>query len=240
VTGMFAGLPEGATFMVSGTQFRISYKGGDGNDVTLTTVCTPVGPLTITCLANVNAAAAASCPIATTGVVNFPAPSTSGGCAIQSVICSPASGSSFPVGTTTVSCTATDTLGAMATCSFTVTVSSFCLQDETNPGNVVLVNAQTGDFSFCSGGVPIASGRGTLTTRGCIGSIDATKGDRQVHIQWDTSANSGLGAGTAYVQKLNNKVVCQITDRNMSNNTCQCSNPPPPMNPKKPPKERTF
>jgi hypothetical protein len=115
-----------------------------------------------------------------------------------------------------------------------VTAVSFCLQDETNPGNVVLVNAQTGDFSFCCGGVVIASGRGTLTTRGCIGSIDHTKGNRQVHIQWDTAANNGKGAGTAYLQKLSDKVVCQITDKNMSNNTCQCSSSPP-ESPKKPP-----
>ena len=80
-----------------------------------------------------------------------------------------------------------------ASCSFNVSAFSFCLQDETSPGNVVLVNASTGDYSFCCGGVQIASGRGTLTTRGCIGSIDASKGDRQVHIQWDTSANNGSG-----------------------------------------------
>jgi hypothetical protein len=38
------------------------------------------------------------------------------------------------------------------------------------------------------------------------------------------------------VQKLSNRTICQITDKNMSNNTCQCSNPPPPVTPKKPPK----
>ena len=36
VTGTFAGLAEGATFTVGGTTFRISYVGGDGNDVALT------------------------------------------------------------------------------------------------------------------------------------------------------------------------------------------------------------
>ena len=126
----------------------------------------------------------------------------------------------FPVGTTTVTCTATDASGNTAQCTFSVTAFSFCLQDETNPGNVVLVNALTSDFSFCCGGVPIASGRGDLTTRGCIGSIDAGKGDRQVHIQWDISANNGQGEGTAYVQKLSSKTICQITDKNMANNTC--------------------
>ena len=36
VSGTFAGLPEGATFTVDDTQFRISYAGGTGNDVVLT------------------------------------------------------------------------------------------------------------------------------------------------------------------------------------------------------------
>ena len=34
--GTFAGLPEGATVIAAGRQLRISYVGGDGNDVTLT------------------------------------------------------------------------------------------------------------------------------------------------------------------------------------------------------------
>ncbi|WP_244884921.1 Ig-like domain repeat protein [Singulisphaera acidiphila] len=36
ISGTFAGLPEGATFVVSGEVFQISYVGGDGNDVVLT------------------------------------------------------------------------------------------------------------------------------------------------------------------------------------------------------------
>src|SRR5262249_38174035 len=36
VSGTFAGLAEGSYFYVGGRQFRISYAGGDGNDVVLT------------------------------------------------------------------------------------------------------------------------------------------------------------------------------------------------------------
>jgi hypothetical protein len=36
VTGMFAGLAEGAIFNIDGNAFQISYHGGDGNDVVLT------------------------------------------------------------------------------------------------------------------------------------------------------------------------------------------------------------
>jgi fibronectin-binding autotransporter adhesin len=36
VNGTFRGLPEGAVLIVSGKPLRVSYKGGDGNDVSLT------------------------------------------------------------------------------------------------------------------------------------------------------------------------------------------------------------
>lgn len=36
IDGTFAGLAEGATFIVGGNEFRITYVGGDGNDVVLT------------------------------------------------------------------------------------------------------------------------------------------------------------------------------------------------------------
>jgi hypothetical protein len=76
------------------------------------------------------------------------------------VVCSPSSGSMLPAGTTTVTCTATDASGNTAQCTFPVNAWTFCLQDDSNPGNVVFVNAFTGDFFFCCDGVPIASGRG--------------------------------------------------------------------------------
>ena len=41
VTGTFSGMAEGSTFSVSGYAFKITYKGGDGNDVVLTVVSAP-------------------------------------------------------------------------------------------------------------------------------------------------------------------------------------------------------
>jgi uncharacterized repeat protein (TIGR01451 family) len=38
VTGTFAGLPEGATFTVGASLFQVTYQGGTGNDVVLTTI----------------------------------------------------------------------------------------------------------------------------------------------------------------------------------------------------------
>jgi hypothetical protein len=114
-----------------------------------------------------------------------------------------------------------------------VNIFTFCLQDDSSDGNVVFVNAFTGDYLFCQNGVPLASGKGTLVVHGCNFQIDHTKGDRKVHIQGDTSANSGQGSGTAYIQKLGGGFVVQITDRNMSNNACTCGPALPPPAPSK-------
>lgn len=185
-------------------------------------------PPVITCPGNVTTTAGASCPIGPGKVVTYPPPVASDNCAVQSVVCNPPSGSTFPVGSTAVACTATDTSSLIANCTFTVTVFGFCLQDESNPGNFVLIHPTTGDYIFYCDGNPVASGRGTLNVKACIGSIDHTKGNRRVHIQWDTTAQGGKGAGTASVQR-GPTIRCQITDKNMSNNTCTVSPPPLPQ-----------
>src|SRR5439155_11239741 len=59
--------------------------------------------------------------------ITYPAPTVSDNCTVTSVSCVPASGSNFPVGTTTVNITAKDEAGNTASCSFTVTRSAACL-----------------------------------------------------------------------------------------------------------------
>jgi lysophospholipase L1-like esterase len=56
-------------------------------------------------------------------VVNYGAPTLTGGTAPVTVACTPVSGSTFSVGTTAVNCTATDAQKRTATCSLAVTVS---------------------------------------------------------------------------------------------------------------------
>jgi hypothetical protein len=68
---------------------------------------------TITCPANVTQS---TDPGQNSAVVNYPAPTTTGACG--TVTCTPASGSTFPAGTTTVNCSTS----AGPACSFTVTV----------------------------------------------------------------------------------------------------------------------
>ena len=79
----------------------------------------PTAPtLTVSCPANSSVASTTGSGV----VVNYTA-TASGGIAPISVNGSPASGSTFPVGTTTVSVTAQSSDGQTARCSFTVTVT---------------------------------------------------------------------------------------------------------------------
>jgi lysophospholipase L1-like esterase len=55
--------------------------------------------------------------------LDFDTPPVSDGQGTVNVTCSPGSGSSFPIGSTTVSCTATDSLSRTGTCSFTVNIN---------------------------------------------------------------------------------------------------------------------
>jgi uncharacterized repeat protein (TIGR01451 family) len=77
------------------------------------------GPPELTCPANVTAVATS----AAGAMVSYSPPAVSNACGQVMVACAPASGSTFPVGDTTVNCTATDQLGNTGQCSFTVTVA---------------------------------------------------------------------------------------------------------------------
>lgn len=57
-------------------------------------------------------------------VVSYKPPAGSDNCAAEISACTPPSGSSFPLGTTAVSCATSNTSGGRAACSFTVTVES--------------------------------------------------------------------------------------------------------------------
>lgn len=71
---------------------------------------------TLTCPANITVSNEANqCG----AIVNYPAPTTAAGDNCGTITCAPSSGSFYPVGTTTTTCTAT----AGPSCSFTITVN---------------------------------------------------------------------------------------------------------------------
>jgi parallel beta-helix repeat protein len=123
--------PLTLTFRTSGLgegQYQTSFTvtaGGSSAIVSVTVnMVTPVAPvapiptLAIACPANTSVTSLDGSPV----VVNYTA-TTSGGVAPVSITGSPASGTAFPVGTTTVNVTAQSSDGQSARCSFSVTVN---------------------------------------------------------------------------------------------------------------------
>src|SRR5205085_12411432 len=92
----------------------------------LVTICTftvtvnPAGPppLALACVSNFFVVV----PTGQPAVVNYPLPGLNKPEG-ATLVCLPPPGSTFPVGSTTVACTATNTLGETAACSFIVHVA---------------------------------------------------------------------------------------------------------------------
>src|SRR5687768_7209666 len=79
----------------------------------------PPAPPTLSCEEGINRATINPDGLA----ISFPTPEARDGQAPVNVSCSPASGSMFPIGQTTVACSVTDGLNRQAACEFRVTVT---------------------------------------------------------------------------------------------------------------------
>lgn len=126
-----------------------------------------VWPIPLRAVCSSNIIVTATSP---SGATTFYTCSTVGGCSGASISCSPPSGSTFPIGATTVSCVATDACGQTAYCAFTVTVveqtqftcrtnnGTLTITGYTGPGGDVIIPATIdslpviaiGDFAFSS------------------------------------------------------------------------------------------
>ncbi len=174
-------------------------------------------PPVITCPGNITVVGSPGQP---TVVVNFPDPIATDDSGVASIVCTPPSGSAFRIGTTIVTCTATDTAGNQSSCSFTVTTFDVCLQDDSSSSKVLLWNSVTGDYLFCCGGT-VVSGTGTPSRKGNYFMLTHYGSDRRLTAQVD----NGTHRGSASLQKPVGVLTCSITDRDTSNNGCSCSAP---------------
>ncbi len=115
--------PPGSTFLLGTT--TVSCEGHDeANNLlascTFNVTVTSGAPCELTCPANV---VAIENPVGTgAAVVTFSQPTTHN-CPALTIICSPPSGSAFPLGVTGVNCIGTSASGTTTTCSFLVTVN---------------------------------------------------------------------------------------------------------------------
>lgn len=136
--GVMCSPPSGSFFPVGLT--TVTCTTADGPSCSFTVRVNDAQAPTITCPANIF--------VGTTGNsanVTYPAPTVTDNCpGVGSPTCSPASGSSFPVGVTTVTCSVSDAANNPATCSFQITVNRVTgtASDPlacTGPGNTVTV-----------------------------------------------------------------------------------------------------
>jgi endo-1,4-beta-xylanase len=172
-------------------------------------------PPTIGCSPDLIRVAPPSCPVATSLAVTYVGPTATDNCPGVTTACVPPSGSSFPLGATTVTCTATDTSGNTTTCSFSVTVFNICLQDESNPGNRLLINTSTGQYRLLCGGT-LYSGTGVVSMRGCMFTLAHNAVGRRLH----ANVEIPIGRGNATFVLLGTGTSCQVIDRNLANNNC--------------------
>src|SRR5262249_3045128 len=118
------GVPAGNVFPVGNTTVSYSVTDAHGNTSTANQTVTVVDntPPVISCPANI--VLEPTCP--TGAIATFANATATDNCGVQSVVRTggPASGSVFPIGTTTVTFTATDIYNNTSSCSFTVTVKT--------------------------------------------------------------------------------------------------------------------
>ncbi len=77
-------------------------------------------PPSITCPDDITGTAD---PDQCSAVITYPGPTVTDDCPTGATVCAPASGSAFPIGITTVTCSVSDSFGNTASCSFTVTIN---------------------------------------------------------------------------------------------------------------------
>lgn len=125
-----------------------------------------------------------------TAVVNYTAP-TATGCPSPTVTCSPASGTAFPKGTTTVTCTATNDVTPNATCSFTVTVND----NQTPVLSACPSNITTTENPPGSGGAVVTYTPPTATDN-CPVTVNCTPASGSTFAVGTTTVNCTASDGT--------------------------------------------
>ena len=110
--------------------------------------------IVLTCSTNITVSATSAA-----GAIVTYSSSATGGCSPPPFLnCTPPSGSTFPIGTTIVTCTASDSCGTITNCSFQVTVNSdpagqeyFAKDNSLPPTNTVYISPEQWHVLFASG-----------------------------------------------------------------------------------------
>jgi hypothetical protein len=165
--------------------------------------------------------AVSSTPGSVTSPVMYPPPVVVDSFCATSVVCTPPSGSNFMLGTTTVTCKATDAANQMVSCSFKVTLFDVCLQDDAT-GDHMFINTFTGEYVFvrCGTGGFTMTGKGTITRSGCITRLEDDT--RVIAAEIDRCLIAPANKGKASIKRTVIGTTFMLNDSNILNNTCKC------------------
>src|SRR5205807_2600134 len=134
-----------STFPVGTTTVTCTASDTCGNGTNCSfTVTVNLASIVLNCSSNLTVTAA---PCSNSAVV-FYTSSASGGCSPPTVNCMPPSGSTFPLGPTSVTCIATDGCGHRTDCSFLVTVVRPTITLNCSSNITVTATSQSGAVVF--------------------------------------------------------------------------------------------
>ena len=174
---------EGANFTIatSGTYFvRVRHLGsaGVGTYRLMVSTCSGAsgGDCLVVCPANITVP---NDPNQSGAVVNYPPPVVTGDC--ETVTCSPPSGSFFPVGVTTVTCTDASNISTCNSHRLSLSFNARLQDDSAGCNNTVLVNTITGEYRWCCNGA-IFTGVATVKKSGNTFFLQHNASDRRVLI----------------------------------------------------------
>ena len=219
--------PAAGTFFALGTTtVTCAATDASGNQGTcsFTVTVSDTEPPTIVCPPNVMTTATMLQGTTVGATVSYGAPAVTDNCSgAGAPVCTPASGSFFAVGTTTVTCMATDGSGNSASCSFTVAVATpfdACIVDDASGDTLSLVtNGASPLFRLWQlrrVGVVMAQGFAESLAQIPGRSLSAYDHDSPT-VRMDESANWGSRTATATVRFLATGQTVTIRDRNTAN-----------------------
>ena len=117
--------------------------------------------------------------------------------------------------------TGVQTGGWTATATVVTQRFDFCLQDDSSPETIILINTFSGDYIFPQPGGPNLVGTGTVTRKDCTFKLTDNLRDRSVEAKIDPCTQTG-SASVQTSPPNSPKVKFTITDRKTTDNTCAC------------------
>lgn len=142
--------------------------------------------------------------------VTFPAPTTVSDCPVTTA-CLPPSGSIFPVGVSSVTCTATDQLGNKGNCTFTITVKDAEKPSITCPANVT-ISCEQSSLPGAIGSPVTADNCGVVSTTFADANVPGScPNEFTINRTWTTKDAVGNANTCLHVIKVEDKKTPIIT-----------------------------